>query len=194
MTGLSRAAAAQTLADLFGTHAEHSGGGYDAYRVRDLQGKEWKIVRDSSITPQVRRRSNVSYAGDTYKVELNSPKLEYSEMEKLQEAVRALRRAGGLVNDSCGIENAQYWERRAVIEQQLIEKKALLMRRVFNKTVEKVLQRTKEINVRLPAGPPQTDFDEAAFTALVSRVKISSTAITFELINGMKLTEGRTEQ
>ena len=84
MTGLSRAAAAQTLADLFGTHAEHSGGGYDAYRVRDLQGKEWKIVRDSSITPQVRRRSNVSYAGDTYKVELNSPKLEYSEMEKLQ--------------------------------------------------------------------------------------------------------------
>ena len=31
MTGLSRAAAAQTLADLFGTHVEHSGGGYDAY-------------------------------------------------------------------------------------------------------------------------------------------------------------------
>ena len=103
MTGLSRAAAAQTLADLFGTHVEHSGGGYDAYRVRDLQGKEWKIVRDSSITPQVHRRSNMSYAGDTYKVELNSPKLEYSEMEKLQEVVRALRRAGGLVNDSCGM-------------------------------------------------------------------------------------------
>lgn len=91
------------------------------------------------------------------------------------------------------IDSAQYWERRAVIEQQLIEKKALLMRRFFNKNVEKVLRQTKGISTQLAAGPPLTDFDEAAFTALVSRVKISSTAITFGLINGMKLTEGRTE-
>lgn len=103
MTGLSRATAAHALVDLFGTRSEHSGGGYDAYRVLDSDGKEWKIVRDSSITPQIRRRSNIGYAGDTYKVELNSPKLEYREMEKLQEAVRALRRAGGMVNDSCGM-------------------------------------------------------------------------------------------
>lgn len=91
------------------------------------------------------------------------------------------------------IDSAQYWERRAVIEQQLIEKKALLMRRVFNKNIEKALRQTKEINNLLAAGPPLTDFDEATFTALVSRVQISSTAITFGLINGMKLTEGRTE-
>ena len=51
LTGINRATAAQTLADLFGTRAEHSGGGYDAYRVKDLDGKEWKIVRDSSIHP-----------------------------------------------------------------------------------------------------------------------------------------------
>ena len=91
------------------------------------------------------------------------------------------------------IDSAQYWERRAVIEQQLIEKKALLMRRVFNKNVEKVLRQTKEINNLLAAGPPLTDFDEATFTALVSRVQISSTAITFGLINGMNLTEGKKE-
>ena len=48
LTGINRATAAQTLADLFGTRAEHSGGGYDAYRVKDLDGKEWKIVRDGS--------------------------------------------------------------------------------------------------------------------------------------------------
>ena len=101
LTGINRATAAQTLADLFGTRAEHSGGGYDAYRVKDLDGKEWKIVRDSSIHPECRRRSVL--IGETYKVELNSPKLEYSEMEKLQEVVRALRRAGGIVNDSCGM-------------------------------------------------------------------------------------------
>ena len=103
LTGINRATAAQTLADLFGTRAEHSGGGYDAYRVKDLDGKEWKVVRDSSIHPECRRRSVL--IGETYKVELNSPKLEYGEMEKLQEVVRALRRAGGIVNDSCGIHN-----------------------------------------------------------------------------------------
>ena len=101
LTGINRATAAQTLADLFGTRAEHSGGGYDAYRVKDLDGKEWKIVRDSSIHPESRRRSVL--IGETYKVELNSPKLEYGEMEKLQEVVRSLRRAGGIVNDSCGM-------------------------------------------------------------------------------------------
>jgi len=101
LTGINRATAAQTLADLFGTRAEHSGGGYDAYRVKDLDGKEWKIVRDGSIHPECRRRSVL--IGETYKVELNSPKLEYSEMEKLQEVVRSLRRAGGIVNDSCGM-------------------------------------------------------------------------------------------
>ena len=101
LTGINRATAAQTLADLFGTRAEHSGGGYDAYRVKDLDGKDWKIVRDGSIHPESRRRSVL--IGETYKVELNSPKLEYSEMEKLQEVVRSLRRAGGIVNDSCGI-------------------------------------------------------------------------------------------
>ena len=39
LTGINRATAAQTLADLFSTRAEHSGGGYDAYRVKDLDGK-----------------------------------------------------------------------------------------------------------------------------------------------------------
>ena len=63
LTGINRATAAQTLADLFGTRAEHSGGGYDAYRVKDLDGKEWKIVRDGSIHPECRRRSVL--AGET---------------------------------------------------------------------------------------------------------------------------------
>ena len=101
LTGINRATAAQTLADLFGTRAEHSGGGYDAYRVKDLDGKEWKIVRDGSIHPECRRRSVL--IGETYKVELNSPKLEYGEMEKLQEVVRVLRHAGAVVNQSCGM-------------------------------------------------------------------------------------------
>ena len=100
LTGINRATAARTLADLFGTRAEHSGGGYDAYRVKDLDGKEWKIVRDASIHPEGYGRASTS---GEYKVELNSPKLEYAEMEKLQEVIRTLRRAGGKVNSSCGM-------------------------------------------------------------------------------------------
>lgn len=110
LTGINRATAAHALADLFGTRAEHSGGGYDAYRVKDLDGKEWKIVRDASIHPEGYLRSSTS---GEYKVELNSPKLEYAEMEKLQEVVRALRRAGGKVNSSCGIDainNVGFWD------------------------------------------------------------------------------------
>ena len=43
MTGLSRGKAAETLAVFFGTRAEHTGGGYDAYAVRDAQGRVWKL-------------------------------------------------------------------------------------------------------------------------------------------------------
>ena len=68
-----------SLIHIFGTRAAHSGGGYDAYRVKDLDGKEWKIVRDSSIHPECRRRSVL--IGENYKVELNSPKLEYGEID-----------------------------------------------------------------------------------------------------------------
>ena len=38
-----------------------------------------------------------------YSVEMNSPKLSYEEMGKLQEVVRCLRRAGAVVNESCGM-------------------------------------------------------------------------------------------
>ena len=34
---------------------------------------------------------------------MNSPKLEYAEMEKLQQVVRTLRRAGAMTNESCGM-------------------------------------------------------------------------------------------
>ena len=60
LTGINRATAAHALADLFGTRAEHSGGSYDAYKVKDLDGKEWKIVRDSSIHPESRKIGRAS--------------------------------------------------------------------------------------------------------------------------------------
>lgn len=104
MTGLTRRQAAEALGALFGTQFRYLGGTYKAYEVPDREDKIWKIVYDSSIRAtrqQGGRQSSV--LSDEYKVEMNSPKLEYSEMEKLQEVVRTLRHAGAVVNDSCGM-------------------------------------------------------------------------------------------
>ena len=88
MTGLTRQQAAEAVASLFGTNAVHSRSSrtYDPWEVTDNEGKTWLPIGD----------------GD-YKVEMNSPKLEYSEMGKLQEVVRTLRHAGAVVNGSCGM-------------------------------------------------------------------------------------------
>ena len=101
MTGLTRRQAAEALGALFGTQFRYLGGTYKAYEVPDREEKIWKIVYDSSIRPVRPERSR--YPEDEYKVEMNSPKLEYSEMGKLQEVVRTLRRAGAVVNSSCGM-------------------------------------------------------------------------------------------
>lgn len=101
MTGITRQHAAEVVAAMFGTRCFHRTS-YDSWCVRDQQGKEWKFSRDISITPQVRRRGRRMEADDDYRTEMVSPKLEYSEMGKLQEVVRCLRHNGGFVNNSCG--------------------------------------------------------------------------------------------
>ena len=104
MTGITRDRAAKAIAELFGTTAVHTGGNYDAWEVTDHEGKKWRLVSDASIrmTHKV-NREQVRVYDRCYSVEMNSPKLEYSEMAKLQEVVRALRHAGAVVNDSCGM-------------------------------------------------------------------------------------------
>ena len=103
MTGLSRGKAAETLAGFFGTRAEHTGGSYDAYAVRDAQDRVWKLVSDGSIQTQKKVRGQTVAADSTYSVELVSPVCVYEDIGTIQEIVRALRRNNALVNDSCGI-------------------------------------------------------------------------------------------
>ena len=106
MTGLTRQKAAEAVASLFGTMARqtHESRTYDPWEVIDNEGKKWRFVYDSSIHASHRSgRQQLPISDGTYKVEMNSPKLEYSEMGKLQEVVRALRHAGAVVNGSCGM-------------------------------------------------------------------------------------------
>ncbi len=106
MTGITREQAATAVAGLFGTSAlqTHASRTYDPWEVTDPDGKVWRFVYDGSIRALCRnRRQFIATHDGRYHVEMNSPKLEYSEMGKLQEVVRTLRRAGAVVNESCGM-------------------------------------------------------------------------------------------
>lgn len=84
MTGLTRQQAAEAVASLFGTNAVHSRSSrtYDPWEVTDNEGKTWRFVYDSSIHGSHRTgRQQIPIGDGDYKVEMNSPKLEYSERE-----------------------------------------------------------------------------------------------------------------
>lgn len=106
MTGITREQAAKALAELWGTTPNHVGGyTYDKWTVEDTEGKTWTIMRDGSIQTEKKTGKNAySYTSDkNYSVEMVSPILTYEEQPKLQEAVRAVRKAGAKVNNSCGM-------------------------------------------------------------------------------------------
>ena len=107
MTGITREQAAQAVAALFGTTARQTRESrtYDPWEVIDNEGKKWRFVYDGSIHMTHRECRRQAVVHDSrYSVEMNSPKLEYSEMKKLQEVIRTLRHAGAVVNDSCGMQ------------------------------------------------------------------------------------------
>ena len=104
MTGITRNAAARALASYFGANMEYPGGAYDKYTVTDREGKVWSIVSDGSIDPERQVDDGYERTGNAiYKVELVTPKLDYTELTKLQEVVRRVRKAGAKVNRSCGV-------------------------------------------------------------------------------------------
>ncbi|MEG0579486.1 MAG: amidoligase family protein [Niameybacter sp.] len=104
MTGLTRKQVAGVLNQQpWAVGTRHTGGTYDAYETTDTQGRIWKIVSDSSIHAE-KVENGIRYHGPLeYRVELVSPILTYNDIEALQETTRELRKAGGLVNNSCGI-------------------------------------------------------------------------------------------
>ena len=100
MTGITRSTAAKVIAGYFHTDATHVGGCYDAYSVRDNDGRMWKIMRDASVHCENRSGQNAS---SLYSVEFVTPICNYDDIETIQELVRKLRGAGARVNSSCGL-------------------------------------------------------------------------------------------
>lgn len=104
MTGITRAQAANLMGAFFGTgRGTHKGGVYDTYTALDDQDRTWKAMSDSSIRPQRKVGGQIEGATRDYRTEVVSPILSYDDIPKLQELVRTLRKAGALVNTSCGI-------------------------------------------------------------------------------------------
>lgn len=90
-TGLTRKAAAQVIANFFGT--TETDGNYNWQAVTDNHGREWKVVYDGSLRTY----------GDTDACEMVTPILGWADIEPLQEIVRELRRAGAKINETCGL-------------------------------------------------------------------------------------------
>ena len=98
MHSITRQSAAKTAADFFGTgRYEYTArrNGYQTWSAYDIQGREWKFQRDSSIRART----------DEEKCEMVTPILTYSDIESLQELVRTLRRKGAKSDPDhmCGV-------------------------------------------------------------------------------------------
>ena len=85
MNNITRKDAATIAAGFFGTNRyeyTHHRNGYDTWSAWDEQGREWKFQKDVSIA-----------GAGNQKCELVTPILKYSDIEKLQELIRLLRKA-----------------------------------------------------------------------------------------------------
>ena len=97
MNNITRDKAAKLAAKFFGTgRFENTAGrnGYYTWSAWDEQGREWKFQRDVSIA-----------GADSEKCELVTPILTYADIEKLQELIRILRKAGAKSDATrgCGV-------------------------------------------------------------------------------------------
>lgn len=100
LTGITRAKAADVIAEYFGTTKSYDGGAYRAYSVKDRQGRTWKAMRDRSIDA---RTKDGLVASEEYQTEIVTPVCGYDEIKDIQEILRQLRHKGAIANQSCGI-------------------------------------------------------------------------------------------
>lgn len=96
-TGMTRKKAASIVGKCLRHTEYHIGGGYDAWGIKDDQGRTWQVMRDVSIHSRGNRENT--------KCELVTPILKYEDIETLQEIVRALRKGGAIAHGgiNCGV-------------------------------------------------------------------------------------------
>lgn len=102
MTGITREKAAKVIGEILGNVPSRPlGHPYYTRTILDMEAREWKVMRDSSINPI--RNDGTNQSIDEYRVEFVTPPLNYGDIETLQSIIRALRAAGAKSDSSCGI-------------------------------------------------------------------------------------------
>ncbi len=103
-TGITRTEAANVVAGILNGTVTSAYDNYDTRKVTAPDGRVWKLMSDSSVTPLKKVRGRKVSAGNEYRVELVSPILGYREdIKTLQTIVRKLRQAGAFAPDTAGI-------------------------------------------------------------------------------------------
>ena len=94
-SGITRAKAAEAIGMVINGSPDNAylGGVYYKYVVTGPDGRKWTVERDSSVIS----------IGNGDQCEFVTPKCSYDDIPVVQECIRALRRAGAKVNESCGI-------------------------------------------------------------------------------------------
>ena len=137
MTGITRKAAAEILAEQFQTVAdfclEDNG-----YQVQDRNQRLWRILPSDSIKAEKYSGEKVVGANYMYQVKLLSPFLYENEFPMLEKALEQLELKGAIVNDSTkmnllldvnGIEN---WEKYQTNLENLYESKGELFQKALD--------------------------------------------------------------
>lgn len=102
MTGITRYQAAEAVAKVLNTEVGDIGDPpYCKQKQYGLDGRAWTIERDASIRAET-PNGQETY-DQAYKVEFVTPICTWDDIPTLQEMVRALRKAGARINNSCGI-------------------------------------------------------------------------------------------
>lgn len=94
-TGITRKQAAAAIARTINGNREFiwAGGVYDKLEITGADGRKWTIMSDGSVTGS--RSGNGG--------EFVTPICKYSDIETVQECIRALRKAGAKVDRTCGL-------------------------------------------------------------------------------------------
>lgn len=103
MTGITRQRAAEVAAEYFGTSSDYTGSFYSTYTALDDHERQWKFMRDGSITPQRKEGRQKVPASGEYKTEMVSPICRYEDIVPIQELIRRLKTEGAFTNEQCGI-------------------------------------------------------------------------------------------
>lgn len=137
MTGITRKAAAEILADIFQTEYNFQSD-ENCYEVKDSTDKTWHIYSSDSIKAERYNGEKVVGANYMYQVKLLSPFLYENEFPMLEKALEQLELRGAIVNDSMkmnllldvsGIEN---WEQYQTNLGNLSESKGELFQKALD--------------------------------------------------------------